>query len=173
MLGCGVNVELVEGRPRELAEALAAARIDMALTLADEAAPAFRAIYAEGYELALPASHPLAGELEIEAAQLGDSIMIVRRHCEVLAETSRHFTRAGVRPFFSARTASDERALALVAAGLGLTVMPACFKYEGVVRTPLKGFHFSRIVGLSAPADAAFADEVLLAAMNVFERRQG
>lgn len=167
MTGCGVNVELVEGRPRELAEGLASARIDMALTLADEAAPAFRPIYSEGYELALPASHALAGHAEIEAAHLGDSIMIVRRHCEVLAETSRHFTRAGVRPFFSARTTNDERALALVAAGIGLTVMPACFSAEGVVRSRLKGFNFSRVVGLSAPAEAAFADEVLDAARHV------
>lgn len=168
MRACEVNVELVEGRPRELAEALASARIDMALTLADEAAPGFRPIYSEGYELALPASHALAGGSEIEASQLGDSIMIVRRHCEVLAETSRHFTRAGVRPFFSARTSNDERALALVAAGIGLTVMPACFAADGVVRARLKGFNFKRTIGLSAPSEAQFADRVLAAATEVF-----
>ena len=73
--------------------------------------------------------------------------MIVRRHCEVLAETSRHFTERGVRPFFAFRGTNDEHVLALVKAGLGLTVMPASYTLPGVVRPLLTGFNLTRQIG--------------------------
>ncbi len=83
--------------------------------------------------------------------------MIVRRHCELLSETSRYFTAHGVRPFFAARTTNEDRALALVRRGLGVTVMPDCFRHPGVVRPALADFAFTRTIGVVfAPhADAA------------------
>lgn len=144
------RVELVEGRERELLERLARGRIDVALTLIRRDQDRFAAepLFREGYALAMPAAHPLAGREQIAAEELADNIMIVRRQCEVLAETSRHFTARGVRPFFAARTTSDERALALVRAGLGITVMPEGFRAEGVVRPRLADFTPEREVGL-------------------------
>ncbi len=49
-------------------------------------------LFSERYALALPAAHPLADKPTIAAEELADNTMIVRRHCEVLSETSRHFT---------------------------------------------------------------------------------
>ena len=66
-----------------------------------------------------------------------DEPMIVRRHCELLGETSRYFTARGVRPFFPARTTSDDHARALIAAGLGVTVAPQSFGGAGVTMRPL------------------------------------
>jgi len=102
----------------------------------------------EGYALALSIDHPFAREAVIPAESLADNVMIVRRHCEVLAETSQHFTSRGVRPFFAARTTSDDRALALVAAGMGVTVMPAGFAAQGVARPRLAGFDLQRDIGI-------------------------
>jgi hypothetical protein len=84
----------------------------------------------------------------IPAEALADSTMIVRRQCELLPETSRHFTSRGVRPFFAARTMNDDRALALVQAGTGLTVMPDGFSAKGVVRPRLADFPFQRRIGV-------------------------
>jgi DNA-binding transcriptional LysR family regulator len=67
--------------------------------------------------------------------------MIVRRHCEVLSETSRYFTEHGVRPFFAYRSTNDDQVLSLVQAGLGITVMPASYSLKGVVRPLLAGFN--------------------------------
>ncbi len=72
----------------------------MALTLIRDDADRFaqEPLRTEGYALALPAGHRLAGEESVPAEALAGDAMIVRRHCEVLAETSRHFTERGVRP---------------------------------------------------------------------------
>lgn len=144
------QVELVEGRERDLLDRLARGRIDVALTIlrADNDRYEREALWREGYGLAMPGDHALAGERTIAGEALADNVMIVRRNCEVLAETSHYFTTRGVRPFFAARTTSDDRALALVAAGLGVTVMPDRHAAPGVVRARLAGFDHVREVGL-------------------------
>lgn len=144
------QVELVEGRERDLLDRLARGRIDVALTLLrrDNDRYEREVLWREGYGLALPEGHGLAGEAVIAAEVLADNVMIVRRNCEVLAETSHHFTTRGVRPFFAARTTGDDRALALVAAGLGVTVMPDRHAAPGVVRARLAGFDHVREIGL-------------------------
>lgn len=144
------KIEFVEGRERDLVERLDRGRIDLALTILRDAGSRFTSepLLKEGYSLALPAAHPLAEETVIAAEQLADNVMIVRRHCEALAETSRHFTRRGVRPFLAARTTDDDRALSLVAAGVGVTVMPDCFRARGVARPRLAGFETGRELGL-------------------------
>ncbi len=144
------RIEIVEGRDRELRERLARGRIDLALLLLRDGDPdaATRPLLTEGYALALGARHPLAGRARLHAEELVDEPMIVRRHCELLGETSRFFTARGVRPPFPARTERDDRALGYVRAGLGITVMPDCFTAAGVVRVPLAGFDHRRTVGL-------------------------
>jgi DNA-binding transcriptional LysR family regulator len=143
-------VAFVEGRERDLLERLSRGRIDAALTIIrpDDARFDSEVLRSEGYGLALPSGHALARMPVIAAEALADSVMIVRRHCEVLAETSRHFTARGVRPFFTAKTTDDNRALALVRAGFGVTVMPECFIAEGVVRPRLAGFDLVRNLGV-------------------------
>ncbi|WP_019832593.1 LysR family transcriptional regulator [Sphingomonas sp. PR090111-T3T-6A] len=144
------RVELIEGRERDLLERLARGRIDVALSLIrrDQSRFASEPLFREGYALALPAGHRLASRATIAAEELAEETMIVRRQCEALADTSRHFTARGVRPFFAARTTGDERALALVRAGLGVTVMPEGFQAPGVARPRLADFTQEREIGL-------------------------
>src|SRR3546814_12214369 len=73
--------------------------------------------------------------------------MMVRRHCEVLSETSRYFTERGVRPRFSFRTTNDDKTLALVRAGLGITLMPDSYRDPEVARPRLCGFDQTRKIG--------------------------
>lgn len=151
----GARLELLFGTERELTGHLAKGRIDAALTLVERGGARFaeRPVLREGYALALGADHPLAGQDAIEAAQLASEVMIVRRHCEALSETSRHFTERGVRPHFALRTTNDERVVQMVAAGLGLTVMPLCYRAEGMARPRLAGFDLVRTIGWAATAD--------------------
>src|SRR3546814_5122772 len=74
--------------------------------------------------------------------------MMVRRHCEVLSETSRYFTERGVRPRFSFRTTNDDKTLALVRAGLGITLMPDSYRDPEVARPRLCGFDLTRKIGI-------------------------
>lgn len=144
------TIELVEGSERELNGHVARGRIDCALTLVGRGSDRFleEPLYDEGYALALPADHPQARDAAVAAEALADQTMIVRRHCEMLSDTSRHFIERGVRPHFAYRSTNDERVLHLVAAGLGITVMPAGYAHPGVARPRLAGFDVRRHIGL-------------------------
>ena len=144
----GERLELYEGRERELSDRLASGRIDVALTIVRAGVGPHDVVAEEGYAMALPAFHPLAGRVSVTAEELASEAMIVRRHCEALADTSRHFTARGVRPFFAARTANDERALRYVREGLGVTLVPESFAGDGVACPRLDGFDLTRTLGL-------------------------
>jgi DNA-binding transcriptional LysR family regulator len=144
------RVQLVSGSERELQQRLRRAQIDVALTILhpDSDNAAGELLFTERYAIALPRFHPLAARKTIPAEALGDNTMIVRRHCEALSEISKHFTERGVRPFFAYRSTNDEQVLALVQAGLGVTVMPESYRAPGVVRPYLAGFEQTRRIGL-------------------------
>jgi len=144
------RLQIISGNERELLQRLSRGQIDVALTIVREESDRFasEALFTEHYALAIHSGHPLADKAAIAAEDLSDNTMIVRRHCEVLAETSRHFTERGVRPFFAFRGTNDEQVLALVQVGLGITVMPASYATKGVVRPRLAGFNLKRRIGL-------------------------
>jgi DNA-binding transcriptional LysR family regulator len=96
----------------------------------------------------LPQDHPLAGRTMLSALDLAGDVMVARRSCEILAETSRFFTAQGVRPHFLLRSANEERCMALVRAGLAVTTGPQCLAGNGVVAVPLAGYDFRRRIGL-------------------------
>lgn len=156
----GQRIELVEGRERDLLERLSRGRIDVALSIVRPEQERFKAeiLFSEGYALAMPSSHPLAGRTVVAAEELADNSMIVRRSCELLPQTSRHFTARGARPFFPARTLSDDQAIRYVRAGLGVTVMPECFVARGVARPRLADFPYTRDIGLLYAPHVDFAE---------------
>ena len=143
-------LEIVEGSERDLLSALQRQRIDIALSVTRSSERRYRQtpLFEEGYVLAVAQSHRIAGLDAIEGAALADEVMLVRRHCEALAETSRYFTDRGVRPAFSYRTTKDEKALAMVRAGLGVTVTPESLTAPGVKQIKLLGFDLRRRIGL-------------------------
>lgn len=152
------RIEIVEGRTSELQGKLDHGRID-ALLGPGVARDAINGggdvrLFEEGYGVAMATTHPLAGSASVTAEGLAGETMIVRRHCEALPLVSRFFTARGVRPFMAARTLSDDRAGAYVAAGLGITVMPYSLRTPGVAMPALAGFDLTRVVALRVPAAA-------------------
>ncbi len=142
-------LELTEGNERELHSALGSGSIDLALTiLPRERRGVMEELLRDDYCLALPAGHSLAGRAVVEASDVAGETMIARRACEVLAETSRFFTERGVRPRFALRSANDDRALQLVAAGLGVTVAPRSLGRDGLAMVKLADFNLARTLGL-------------------------
>jgi len=148
------RLEVVEGRSSELVALLDRGRIDVMLgAIGDD--PRGRVLFEEGFAVAVASDHRLAGRATLAVADVAEETMIVRRHCEALAETSRFFTARGVRPFMAARTVSDDRALTYVRAGLGMTVMPLSFASEGIAMIRLTGFDPTRRVGVLVANDSA------------------
>ena len=143
------RLEIVEGRARDLRPRLDRGGIDLLLgDVGDD--PHAMPLFEEDYALALPADHSLADRPSLNAEDVAGEAMIVRRHCEALAEVSRFFTLRGVRPFMAARTVNDDRAVAYVRAGLGITVMPRCFAAPGIAMPALAGFTLKRRIGFTA-----------------------
>lgn len=151
------SLELLEGSEREVISLLDRGRADVALTILRPATGKFASerLFEEGYGLALPSTHRLAEAASLRGEELADEVMMVRRHCEVLAETSRYFTDRNVRPAFSYRGVNDDRVMAMVRAGLGITVMPDSYREAGVARVKLEGFTPRRIIGLCYAGPAA------------------
>jgi DNA-binding transcriptional LysR family regulator len=145
----GTIVELFEGTERELKNRLDAGQLDLALTLErPDKKTQSEVLYEEGYSVAIAAHHPLAKKPALHVTELAEESSIVRTRCEVLSETSRFFTRHNVRPRLVYRTDQDERALRMVGAGVGITVMPDHYRAPGVARIPLEGFDERRKVAL-------------------------
>ena len=116
------------------------ARTDIALRLvgSDEGADAgiisksmlradehFVALWSERYVAALPPSHPLTLKDRLRTADLAGAAMIDRCHCE----QSEFFGRAAQRRQSAAIAQSEDWAMALVAAGVGIAIVP-----EGVAK---------------------------------------
>jgi DNA-binding transcriptional LysR family regulator len=164
VLSGAFGVELIEGTDQELRAGLASGRIACALTLLREGehGPVAHALWDEPYRMLVPAGHALAqgGVVAgvVAPEDLASEIMIARRACEILDDTSRFFTAAGVRPRFALRSDSDERCLAMVAAGLGITTAPVSLMVPGTVPIDVAGYAFRRSVGLLC--DPAFAREL-------------
>ena len=176
---CGAEpLELIEGGERELAAGLASGAVDAALTLipSEGLRQANTVLWREDYALALPAAHRLAGREGVRADEVAGETMLARRACELLGETSRWFTERGVRPRFALRSGNDDRVLAMVAAGLGVTVAPRSLARPGVAMVALAEFERSRVIGLVEGehwAGQFGADHPLAAAARAVAQRVG
>lgn len=142
-------LELIEGGARELQAALTNGSIDLALTLLSSKYPGGAAVLLhEDYCLALSSAHPLGGAKQINVSEVAGETMLARRACEVLPETSRFFTERGVRPRFALRSDNDDRVMAMVRAGLGVTVAPRSLGGDGLAMVPIAEFQLTRTIGL-------------------------
>lgn len=146
----GEALEILDSTERDIANRLSDGRLDVAITILRPGLESFaqERLRNEPYVLFVAANHKLSGMESIEGGELAGETMIVRRQCEGLPEISRYFTNRDVRPSFSLRTLSDDRAMSMVAAGLGVTVAPGSFKRAGLAAVKLAGFELSRAVGL-------------------------
>ncbi len=138
---------LLEGSDADLRRRLGEGQLDAILTLL-HGAPAEGAVVEEGYAMLLPQGHALAGRTMVSALDLAADVMVARRSCEILGETSRFFTAQGVRPHFLLRSANEERCMDLVRQGLAVTTGPVSLAGDGVVAVPLAGYDFRRRLGL-------------------------
>jgi DNA-binding transcriptional LysR family regulator len=146
----GEALEILDSTERDIANRLSDGRLDAAITILRPGLESFaqEKLRTEPYVLFVGADHKLSGVESVDGGELAGETMIVRRQCEGLPEISRYFTNRDVRPSFSLRTLSDDRAMSMVAAGLGVTVAPSSFKRQGLAAVNLAGFELSRDIGL-------------------------
>jgi DNA-binding transcriptional LysR family regulator len=134
---------------------------DAALTAAGcaEEGSSFEPLWEEPYVLLVPEDHPLALKDGLQMADLHRQPFIERSHCEMSDAWKQALGRDTVLPDVRARVQSEEWALGLVAAGVGVTIAPlhaAQARPGVVVRDDCPGLRdVRRRIGLAFHAPAA------------------
>ena len=143
----GAPWRLETGSPAEIDEALASGRIDIALSRIGRAkGTQSLALFEDEQGLAMPSSvRPGA----FTPRFLDGKPLIVRTHCEHLFAASRILDRWRVRPQVVLRTAREDHALDLIAAGFGYCLMPTSFARPGIAVRTSPSVALKRRVGLS------------------------
>jgi DNA-binding transcriptional LysR family regulator len=128
----------------------------------------FVPLWDERYVVALPPAHPLASRRVLRASELTGERLVARCHCENAAR----FAGTGKRFHVVAIAATEEWALALVAAGVGIAILPegVAAGADGLVIRPLHDRQARRQVGLAYGANGAPTAEIERVIERVVER---
>lgn len=150
-------IELIEGSDAELRSLMTKDHLDAIITVLRDGDSPERShtLFAEPYVMFMPDGHTLASSEAVAPEQLAGEVMIARRSCEILGDTSKFFTRHGVRPRFAFKSDSDERCMRMVAAGGGITTAPLSLQLPGTMPVSVTGYDFSRRIGVLLPPNPA------------------
>ncbi|MAL79821.1 MAG: LysR family transcriptional regulator [Sneathiella sp.] len=145
-----IQISIKEGAAAQLQRWLDEGRVNVALSIRPETESglSFARLYRWKYMLAIPTSHSFASRSLIPLAELDRLDFLHRTHCEAESELTRAFANAGVSPNIVFRTDQDDKALALVSAGLGLCMMPDILSAPGIALLPVDGINIGRSIGL-------------------------
>jgi DNA-binding transcriptional LysR family regulator len=143
----GIVVRLVEGAPMDIFRYLDHGLCHVALSVlkTNDRKYASRQLFEESYVLIVGNEHRFAQRETVSISELNDEPYILRTCCDQHYEAEKEFARRDIRPRIIYRTDHDDRAVALAASGLGVTLMPESFRSEHVkaVRVTDLGLHFT------------------------------
>jgi DNA-binding transcriptional LysR family regulator len=156
LLGCfrrvnsHVAIEVCDGSSEQLVELLANRQLDAVLTILDDGAAKFasRVLFKEPYVLAVPEDHRFAQRESVTLADLHDEPFIVRTGRDRFQDASNALVSRGIKIRVVYKTAQIDRTLALVAAGVGLSLIPARLGTPGVKMVQVADMDFFRTYGL-------------------------
>lgn len=148
-----VFLDVIDGPVPEIGRSMAAGRLDVAFTAAADmdGGPAVEmdaVLFSEPYVVAIPPGHRLGGRQAITVSDLDGEHFVARTHCEYRQVLAAILKEKGVRLKVAYRTDQDDRALALVRAGLGVAIVPDHYAAPGVAKLRFSEQTFSRTVGL-------------------------
>jgi DNA-binding transcriptional LysR family regulator len=145
-----VAIELQDGGTVELQERLEAGEIDLLVTGLDgiEANGNVLSLFTQGIALAVANSHPFAHRKSIRLAELDGQPYIDRIHCRLRLSVNQKFEEHGLHHQVVYRADNEDWVLALIAAGLGVTIMAQWRNSPGVTYVPLADWTLERTIGL-------------------------
>jgi DNA-binding transcriptional LysR family regulator len=145
-----VAIELLDGTVEDLRMWLEDGEIDLSMTVLDTRpnSKTSLVLFHQRRMLAVPATHPFAQRKTIRLIELDGQPYIDRMHCELFKETRQIFESKNINPRIVYRANREEWTLALVAAGLGLAIIPEWSNIPGVIYIPIIDLSLQRTIGL-------------------------
>lgn len=152
----GLELKFQRGRAGEVGDALkqGEAELGLACPLPDpwERLESW-VLFTEDFELVLPKLHPLAMQNSLTLASIGKHRLLPRGYCEQAGDLSRILEAHGLAQDFNDTIASDHDLAALLAASVGISIMPPSAAGSEALRIlPLADLELTRPVVLYAVA---------------------
>lgn len=146
----GTRIELVDGTREELEAQLSARKLLACISSKLGKQPGQRSVelLREKYGCVVSRQHRFASHRSIQLSDLNGERFIVRTHCETFRETSKLLAARAIRSRVVYKADQDDRALALIGAGLGVALMPSTSDAPNVRKVPVRDFHLKRVIAL-------------------------
>jgi DNA-binding transcriptional LysR family regulator len=130
---------------------------------------AFHKLWQDEYVLAMPVGHPLSKEKTVQLKQIDGVPFVSRTFCDVLDSWNYAIQDQGININIKATISTGEYALDLVAAGLGISLVPrnSTANRSNIVTRKVRDMKFERIIGLAYNADHPLPFQLLTAIDNV------
>lgn len=151
------RIELVDGTQEQLHAQLAGRKLLACISTKMGSETGQRSVepLREDYGLVVSLHHRFASYEGIQLSDLNGERLIVRTHCEAFGSTTKLLADRGIRCRVVYKTDQDDRALALVGAGMGVAPMPAIFDAPNVKKVPVRDFDAKRVISLNWNEDVA------------------
>ncbi len=145
-----VLFELLDGTLNDLHSWLKDGEVDLTISVLDnrEDSKTTLPLFQQRRMLAVPTSHPFAQRGSVKLVDLNGQPFIKRMHCELCGETEQLFESKAVQPRIMHRATQEEWVIALVAAGLGVTIMPEWQQEKAIAYIPISDLPLQRTIGL-------------------------
>jgi DNA-binding transcriptional LysR family regulator len=145
-----VSIEVFDGSCGQLVELLVDQKLDTVLTILDDDTTKFasHALFKEPYFLAVPEDHRFARQQTVKLSDLHNEPFIVRTGSDKFQDGTNALASHGIKIRVVSQTDQFDRSMALVAAGIGLALVPACFVMPAVKQVPVSDLGIVRIFGL-------------------------
>lgn len=143
-------ISLFEGDADDLQARLESSEIDAIITSSKPVrrTNAFKYLLKERYVLAVPLDHKLASESAVPLEVLKEEPIVSRTQCEMFKDTVDVLARRRIKPKVAYHTDQDDRAISLVAAGIGVAMVPELLDDPDVAQVPFSDFDLTRTISV-------------------------
>jgi DNA-binding transcriptional LysR family regulator len=143
-----VFVDVFVGNDEALFSMLKTRKLDMAFTNNQRDPENFTLLFNEKLMIAASTQHPFSLSKEIELKQFDQQPFIERTKCESWGNVHNEFQKQHINPITVCRAESDDSVLSLVAANLGISIMPVRNTPYDVTFVPIKDLNIIRHIGV-------------------------
>jgi len=143
-----VFIELVVARHKNLSQMLQSQKLDLILTTGLSDSDNFTQLFEEHLNVVVAERHPFTKYKKIALKQLTEQPFIERTQCEAWDDVHRVFQEQNIQPYSVCRAENDESVLALVAANLGVFIMPVRNTPYDVRFIQIKDLKIIRSIGI-------------------------